>query len=406
MSEVEASAKLNARGVVGDRVIHIGAPKCGSTALQSAFHQNREGMKAHGVGYVGAEAHWIRAAKAAIGAADRVSGRVPPESEWRALVGWTERITHGTALISSEWFASAKEDRIERIARDLDRERLHAVLVIRPLTATLPSAWQQQLKLGGVLSLDAWLNMILNQPDDPRTKRLWQKHRYDEIARRWAKVLGPERLSVIVANDSDPAYIFEAFGELLNLPTGTLAVPPKRTNPSLSAFEADTLAELNKMYFEQGGTVYGYRSSVLLTFDGYVNGIRQGPIQKSVVPLAVLPVVMERNAEIARGIKAIGCQIIGDIDRFASPELTSQSAHGALSESSEQRAQDGDQRAQDIRSAAGMMYSLMVTSGIAEPLAPLPGFGRQSVLYKHQALSLARSVTRSVGAALRRRLRR
>ena len=68
-------------------ILHIGAPKCGSTALQSALFLNRERLKSQGIEYVGARAHWASAAKAVVGVADRASGRVPPISEWQSLVG-------------------------------------------------------------------------------------------------------------------------------------------------------------------------------------------------------------------------------------------------------------------------------------------------------------------------------
>ena len=68
-------------GTLGDRVIHIGAPKCGSTALQSAFYRNREALRLEGVTYIGESAHWTSAAKAVVEVADRVTGKNPPLSE-------------------------------------------------------------------------------------------------------------------------------------------------------------------------------------------------------------------------------------------------------------------------------------------------------------------------------------
>jgi hypothetical protein len=167
-----------AMGTLGDRVIHIGAPKCGSTALQSAFYQNRDALRSEGVTYIGESSHWISAAKAVTEVSDRIPGKKPPISEWKRLVKEVSSVTSGTALISSEWFAAASEASIQRIVDDLDAERLHAVLVIRPLTLTLPSAWQQGLKLGGRQGLSEWLDTILNNSEDPRSKRVWSKHRY------------------------------------------------------------------------------------------------------------------------------------------------------------------------------------------------------------------------------------
>jgi hypothetical protein len=47
-----------------------------------------------------------------------------------------------------------------------------------------------------------------------------------------------------------------------------------------------------------------------------------------------------------------------------------------------------------------MMYALMVTTGVADPATPLPGFGKRRTLFLYQARSLfsriKRSLTRSI----------
>ena len=385
-------------GSLNATILHIGAPKCGSTALQSSFYLNRDALRRVGVEYVGSQAHWISAAKSIVGVPDRVSGAVPPLTEWKSLLTWTARAHQEgrTALISSEWFASADSASIERIVRDLGRDSLQVVLLIRPLTSTLPSAWQQGLKLGGTLGLTAWLEMVLTQHDSPRAQRVWQKHGYDRIVTRWADVVGRDRITVQIVDEQRPDSIFQDFSRIANLPENVLSTAPKRTNPSLSAFEADVLAELNQMFFSQGGTLQEYRSGVLRTFDGYVNSIRQGGIEKSRIPAQLLPAVLARNSEIARNIESLGCTVIGDLKRFADPTVRA----GAESTGGT----DSNQRDADVRSAAGMMYSLIITAGITEPVAPLPGFGRLSARYRYQAASLARRLTRAAKRSVAARL--
>jgi len=382
---------------LGDRVIHIGAPKCGSTALQSAFYQNRDALQSEGVTYIGESSHWISAAKAVAEVSDRISGKNPPISEWERLVKKVNAVTSGTALISSEWFSAASEASVQRIVSDLDANRLHAVLVIRPLTSTLPSAWQQGLKLGGKQALSEWLDTVLIHPEDPRSKRVWSKHRYDQIAERWITALGRERVTVVVADESDPTYIFMALSQILGLRQGSLSAPPKRTNPSLSAFEADALAELNKIYFERGGTLYAYRSGVLRTFDGYVNSLRSGSAQRSTISPAQLPAVQALNTSIATGIREAGCRVLGDLDQFANPQQGTRT-----NPSADQGA--AEQRSADVRSAAGMMYALMVTTGVADPATPLPGFGKRRTLFFYQTRSLISRIRRSLATAISRKL--
>jgi hypothetical protein len=385
-------------GSLNTTILHIGAPKCGSTALQSAFFLNRDALKRVGIEYIGSQAHWTSAAKSIVGVPDRVSGAVPPITEWKSLLNWTARARHEgrSPLISSEWFASADETRIEHIVRDLGRDSLRVVLAIRPLTSTLPSAWQQGLKLGGTLGLTAWLEMVLTQPDSPRAQRVWLKHGYDRIATRWADVVGKDRIAVQIVDEQRPESIFQDFSRIANLPENVLSTAPKRTNPSLSAFEADVLAELNQMFFTRGGTLKEYRSGVLRTFDGYVNSVRQGSIEKSSISMQHLPAVLARNAEIARNIGSLGCAVVGDLKRFTEPAVR------AGIESTDRT--QSNQRDVDVRSAAGMMYSLIITAGITEPVVKLPGFGRLSARYRYQATSLARRLVRAVTRSVVSRL--
>jgi hypothetical protein len=244
--------------------------------------------------------------------------------------------------------------------------------------------------------LQAWLETVFFRPEEPLSKRVWLKHRYDAIARRWSEVVGPENVTVVVVDEKNRSGIFDDFSRIVGVPLGTLSVQPNRTNPSLSAFEADVLAELNAMFFAQGGTLREYRTGVYRTFDGYVNSVRQGEVQKSRVPSAMRSAVYERNNEIAQGLGAIGCTIVGDLEGFASTP--------SFSSSTESSELDVTQRERDVRSAAGMMYSLMVTAGISEPATPLPGFGSRSGRYLYQTLSLLRRVRGAAVQAVRQRL--
>ena len=109
-----------------DRIIHIGAPKCGSTTLQALWHANRAELERAGVHYVGNRTHWAAPAKAVAGVKQRISDVVPPLSNWEALTKEVSATTERLALISSEWYASATKEAVHRIVRDLERERLHA----------------------------------------------------------------------------------------------------------------------------------------------------------------------------------------------------------------------------------------------------------------------------------------
>ena len=377
-----------------DRFIHIGAPKCGSTALQSWLDSNRATLAAQGVHYVSEGAHWIAPAKALVGVSDRVSGKPVPMREWERLVAAVRKVTPDSgstarAIISSEWYAGASDEAVERAVRDLDGSRMQVLLFVRPLSSTLVSAWQQALKLGGRQSLQEWLTTIFDEPTSPTAERAWGKHRYDLIAARWAKRIGADRVSIVVLDPTNPESLFRTVEEIAGVAPGSASAAPSRTNQSLSPFESDVLLALNKEFYARGGTLRGYRQGVLRTFDGYVNSVRAGTPEKMRLPQPWEPRVAALNEEIASGIERVGAQIIGDLTLFRAP-----SAHcDAVTETAE--------RSAEVASAAGMLYSLLVTTGIAQPTKPLPGFGSQ----RDRTLAQIQRVLDSIRAGISRRLR-
>ncbi len=350
--------------------MHIGAPKCGSTALQSWLDINRANLAAQGAHYVSEGAHWIAPAKALAGAADRVSGKSVPMREWERLVAAVRKATPDSgstarAIISSEWYAGASDDAVERTVRDLDGSRMRVLLFVRPLSSTLVSAWQQALKLGGKQSLQEWLTTIFDEPTSPTAERVWGKHRYDLIAARWAKRIGGDRVSIVVLDPTNPESLFRTVEEIVGVAPGSASAAPSRTNQSLSPFESDVLLALNQEFYARGGTLRGYRQGVLRTFDGYVNSVRVATPEKMRLPQSWEPRVVALNEEIAAGIERSGVTVIGNLQLFRTPS----SHRDTVAETAA--------RSAEVSSAAGMLYSLLVTTGVAQPTKPLPGFGSQ-----------------------------
>lgn len=377
-----------------DRFIHIGAPKCGSTALQSWLARNRATLAAQGVHYVSEGAHWIAPAKALVGESDRVSGKPVPLREWERLVAAVRRVTPGSgstsrAIISSEWYAGASDKAVERVARDLDGSRMRVLLFVRPLTSTLLSAWQQALKLGGKQSLHEWLTTLFDEPTSPTAERAWGKHRYDLIAARWAKHIRADRVSIVVLDPTNPESLFRTVEEIAGVAPGSASAAPSRTNQSLSLFESEVLLALNKEFYARGGTLLGYRQGVLRTFDGYVNSVRTGTPAKMRLPQSWEPRVAALNEEIAAGIERSRVQVIGDLALFR----TSAPQEGFVTETPD--------RAAHVSSAAGMLYSLLVTTGIAQPSQPLAGFGSK----RERTVATVRRALAMVRAALSQRMR-
>ncbi len=70
------------------------------------------------------------------------------------------------------------------------------------------------------------------------------------LIERWCRLVGPERVTVVIAEKSRPEQLISAFEDLLGLPRGALADRPTggyAANRTLSAPEAELVRRLNRV---------------------------------------------------------------------------------------------------------------------------------------------------------------
>ena len=95
----------------GTRLVHIGPPKTGTTALQGAFHAARAAAEAQGVHYAGRNRHSMSAVQAVLGRQSFYSTEGPPPiRHWRKLVDEIRAADAKRVVMSSEFFADANAD--------------------------------------------------------------------------------------------------------------------------------------------------------------------------------------------------------------------------------------------------------------------------------------------------------
>jgi hypothetical protein len=155
-------------------LVHIGPPKTGTSALQSALHVARERLARHDVVFPGTGRHPHSAVHAVIGRAPLLGHAKPSLTSWTDLVEEVSGAGGSRVVVSSEFFADGDDTAIRRIVEDL----------------------------GG------------------------RRHHHDQLIERWSAVVGPENLTVVVADQSRPEMLLRTFESLLALPSGIL-VPRK-----------------------------------------------------------------------------------------------------------------------------------------------------------------------------------
>ena len=298
----------------GTRLLHIGPPKTGTTTVQAAFHAAGPELAGQGVFYAGRTRHPRRAVFAVTGRA-WVGGKIPPIEEWTDLVDDVRAASQPRAVISSEAFAQADGPQIRRIVDDLDPGRVHVVLTLRPLARILPSSWQQSIQTGSDSRYADWLATQLASDAAGGPRSFWYRHRHDRLIGRWAEVVGPERVTAIVLDDSDRSHVLRRFEGLTGLREGTLEERPDLTNRSLTAPEAEAVRAFNAAFRKAG---LGAR------LHNRVINLGAGTRMKQRVPppdwtrIETPAWAIERADaiahEIVAGIAASGVRVVGDLD--------------------------------------------------------------------------------------------
>ncbi|WP_062518263.1 hypothetical protein [Demequina gelatinilytica] len=329
----------------GASLLHIGLPKTGTTAVQASASRLRAELLAQGVCYPGAALNHGRASNALMGRSTAVF-EAGDLSRWKRIA--RERWRHPEAIgwLSYEQIVQAETDVARRFLEELGPE-LHVAITVRAYVPMFASAWQQWVKDAGDVDFGAWLAAVTAvrtgraSADGPEwAEAFWRRHDLAAIAARWAALVGPERVHVVVLDKARPALLFDAFEGLLGLTPGTLASVPRDPlldNRSLSRAEAELVQEVNR------------RALGAPTLDRalYYRVMRNGAVATMLrhrkpsadegtmaVPRAAAEVIAAEGAAAARRLADLGVDVLGDAamlaDAPASPPATVPSPHTAV----------------------------------------------------------------------------
>ena len=233
--------------------IHPGFHKTGTTSLQQIFAQNRIALRENGIIYPysrGSGHH--RAAWALHGRVwgwKTKGGEVPPISEWKKIVSQVKK-SRESALISSEFFAELTIEEIKKFREAFPATDFEVIFTWRPMQKLLPSSYQQYLKYGIKATYEEWLHGIF-MPDQHKnySPSFWQRHKHGEVIAKWVEVFGAESVKLIVANESEPDFLYRSFADQIKVDREVIKPLDGETrNRSLTAQETALLLEVNRRF--------------------------------------------------------------------------------------------------------------------------------------------------------------
>jgi hypothetical protein len=316
----------------GAVLVHIGPYKTGSTAIQTTLALHRDDMAPHGVLYPGDGHRQMRPTWALIERGAAGVGAVPM-GEWDELAAEVRAAAGQRVVISSEDLASAKAEQAKRLVADVGPERVHVLIVVRRLDKLFPSSWQERVKSWNeTRTYDEWLREVLAEDrSGSAAGTFWRNHGISNLVGVWGKAVPPERIVLLVADESDRARSPRTFEALLGLPDGLLT-PGPRENTSLSMDKIELYRRVNLLFKDHDWSPRHRRE---LVYRGMLHGLRQVPPTDLDVPIPKLPSwaadrVRDLSRTRAKQVSAHPGTVVGDPELLTEVEVGSDEEFAAV----------------------------------------------------------------------------
>lgn len=323
----------------GGRLFHVGLPKTGTTAVQTAAASMRGTLREHGVVYPGrGELFWagehshnpdvFAVNRSHVESATPAQRAAVPLLRWGRVVRELDAAPQLRGFVSAEAASQGERPAVEKYCSDLG-ERTHVVFTLRNLGERLLSDWQQHIRSGEqTRDLDSWLRLTFGLDEDPDYRPYFSERAVDPATTldRWIDVFGVERVTVVVVDKAAPTLLYDAFEQSLELPHGMLRAAAQgsatvQANRGWSLEEVEFARQIRIGLQQQGIAV---RDARHLLFQG---GLLRSRMHRSPGDrehrLRLPQWAAERANAVARRqrdrIVASGVRIIGDPDEFARP---------------------------------------------------------------------------------------
>lgn len=294
--------------------LHIGLAKSGTTYVQHLLQANRALLGEHRVLFPGPKMSEHFMAALDLTEATFLGHRyAESEGAWARLAAATNEYA-GTTVISHEMFAPASRKAIERAMTSLETDDVRVVITARDLARQVPAVWQERIKNGNQERYTDYLDSILRSEKGRRHQGgFWRQQHLIGISRRWAAVVGPERVTVatLPQSGSDSSELWRRFVDATDLPDLDYSLDAGRRNQSLGIVESELLRRLNAHLPELAWPQHVRRVKRRLA-EGTL--AKASSSSRLVVPLSYQQDVAAAADATVSHLQALGCRVVGSLE--------------------------------------------------------------------------------------------
>ena len=300
-------------------LVHVGAPKTGTSFVQDLLFQNQEQLAEIGVLYPADrfDAHFL----AALDLMELPWGGLEHQAvgEWERLAAQV-RSWEGTVIISHEILATASTQHVRRAMESFGPgTEVHVVVSVRDLVRQIPAEWQENVKHRRTVGYREFLDRIMDpNAKGPVATWFWGVQDIPEILSRWSAELPAEQVHVVtVPKPGAPRdLLWQRFASVFGLdPSAFDTSTVQRANPSLGVAESAFVRRLNEQVNNGVLPNENYRDLVRELLAHQTLSRREDSARLR-LPADVRSWAVELSEKWVADLSARGYQLVGDWDEL------------------------------------------------------------------------------------------
>ncbi|RYE79293.1 MAG: hypothetical protein EOO74_03945 [Myxococcales bacterium] len=295
-------------------LVHVGAPKTGTSFVQDLLFRHREELLADGILYPADrfDAHFL----AALDLMQLRWGGLEQEAigRWDALAQQV-RDHDGVAIISHEILGRANRLQVARALESFGDAEIHIVMSARDLARQIPAEWQENVKHRRELTYASFLSALRSPERDREIAQwFWAVQEVPDVLARWGDTLPKDQVHLITvpAPGAPPETLWHRFAGVLGIDTDRYRPDDEPANASLGAAEAAMIRRLNE---ELNGVLPNHHYRTYVREHLVHRGLsKDGKSARLVLPADVHDWARELSRSWVAEVALRGYQVTGELD--------------------------------------------------------------------------------------------
>lgn len=294
--------------------LHIGAPKSGTTFLQTVLWENRERLSDLGVLVPCRRRFDFNLAAMAVREAGTPEGSDDAAGVWKQMLD-DIALWQGDAVISCEWFVLATAEQARQAVAQLAPAEVHLVYTARAFDEQVPAAWQEVLKIGRGRRLPQFIRSL-------EQEGRWSWASLDPAVglQRWGATLPPAQVHLVTTprRGTKPGALWERFAQVCGIDPESCDTSVARRNESLGVESARLLQLTGPRLRKAARSDSPHWSDPYRWIRGYIGHQLLVPRGGSRIALRdeELSMLRERAAQSRSALDELGVDVVGDLDEL------------------------------------------------------------------------------------------